>query len=89
MQVVEISLQCTLFQRWDGIRITYPNAKLSTEPILNVSRSANRWEGFKVCTSIRGPEKLTKIDSSIFLPANSALQCLCEDAEICKEGLSQ
>ena len=48
LQVVEISLQCTLFQRWDGIRITYPNAKLSTEPILNVSRSANRWEGFKV-----------------------------------------
>lgn len=47
-QVVEISLQCTLFQRWDGIRIYYPNARMSTEPILNVSRSANRWEGFKV-----------------------------------------
>lgn len=46
--MVEISLQCTLFQRWDGIRIYYPNARLSTEPILNVSRSANRWEGFKV-----------------------------------------
>lgn len=47
-QVMEISLQCTLFQRWDGIRIYYPNARLSGEPILNVSRSANRWEGFKV-----------------------------------------
>lgn len=48
LQVVEISLQCTLFQRWDGIRIYYPNAKLSSEAILNVTRSANRWEGFKV-----------------------------------------
>lgn len=48
MQVVEISLQCTLFQRWDGIRIYYPNAKLSMEAILNITRSANRWEGFKV-----------------------------------------
>lgn len=44
LQVVKISLQCTLLQRWEGNRIPYPNTKCSTEPIMNVSRSANRWE---------------------------------------------
>lgn len=72
LQVVEISLQCTLLQRWDGIRIYYPNTKLSTEPILNVSRSANRWEGFKVlmCTL---PVMCYTCPKSSFPPITSGL----------------
>ncbi len=28
-------------------QIWYPNAKLQLEPVMNVARSNNRWEGFK------------------------------------------
>ena len=30
------------------LQIWYPNAKLQLEPVMNVARSNNRWEGFKV-----------------------------------------
>jgi small-conductance mechanosensitive channel len=48
MQVEEIHLQNTTLKRYDGIRIYYPNSKLLNEPIYNISRSANRWDAFKV-----------------------------------------
>lgn len=47
-KVEEIALLNTIFVRWDGIKIWYPNVKLSSEAVMNVARSNNRWEGFKV-----------------------------------------
>ena len=44
----EIRLLSTILVRWDGIKIYYPNFKLSNEAVMNVTRSANRWESFKV-----------------------------------------
>ena len=49
-QVEEMALQNLTLRRSDGVRIYYPIAKLCTEPIFNVTRSALRWEGFKVDT---------------------------------------
>lgn len=48
MQVEEVALQNVVLKRADGVRIFYPITKLAIEPVYNVSRSANRWEGFKV-----------------------------------------
>ena len=48
MQVEEVALQNVLLRRQDGVRIFFPITKLLVEPVLNVSRSNNRWEGFKV-----------------------------------------
>jgi small-conductance mechanosensitive channel len=48
VQVEEIALQNVLLRRADGIRLFYPISKLCLEPVMNVSRSGNRWEGFKV-----------------------------------------
>ena len=50
LQVEEMALQNLTLRRSDGVRIFYPITKLCKEPILNISRSANRWEGFKVTT---------------------------------------
>lgn len=51
-QVEEIALNMTILKRWDGGRIWYPNSMINTVPILNVTRSENKWEFFKVscCT---------------------------------------
>ena len=46
-QVEEMALQNITLRRSDGLRIFYPIVKLCTEPVFNVTRSANRWEGFK------------------------------------------
>ena len=43
-----MALQNLTLRRSDGVRIFYPITKLCKEPIFNISRSANRWEGFKV-----------------------------------------
>ena len=51
MQVEEVALQNIVLRRADGVRIFFPITKLSVEPVLNVSRSNNRWEGFKVCAA--------------------------------------
>ena len=44
----EIALLKTVLVRWDGSRIYYPNTKLNTELLLNLSRSANKSESLKV-----------------------------------------
>ena len=44
-QVAAIGLLHTQLQRWDGVRVWWPNARLAAEPVANVSRSAKRWEG--------------------------------------------
>lgn len=37
-------------RRWDGTRIWYPNQKLGTMPLHNMSRSDAKVEIFKVCS---------------------------------------
>lgn len=47
-QVEEIALNNTVLKRTDGCRVWYPNSMMNVQPVLNVSRSDNRWEFFKV-----------------------------------------
>lgn len=49
------SLLHTRLQRWDGVRLWYPNARLAADPVANVSRSAPRWEGLKVAIDAATP----------------------------------
>ena len=44
----EIALNNTVLKRSDGCRVWYPNSMMNVQPVLNVSRSDNRWEFFKV-----------------------------------------
>eukprot|EP00891_Asterochloris_glomerata_P004863 jgi/Astpho2/4863/Aster-05797 len=46
--VEEISLSTTVMRRSDGARLWYPNAKLSQNAVINISRSENKSERFKV-----------------------------------------
>ncbi len=48
MKVEEIALNMTVLKRWDGCRIWYPNSMINVVPILNITRSENKWEFFKV-----------------------------------------
>ena len=54
-QVVGASLLHTRLQRWDGVRLWYPNARLAADPVANVSRSAPRWEGLRVAIDAATP----------------------------------
>ena len=47
-QVEEIALQYTQVVRYDGVKIWYPNYVLCAGAIMNITRSAKRWESFKV-----------------------------------------
>ncbi len=38
----------TTVRRWDGVRCYYPTAMLNAAPLLNLSRSENHVEAFKV-----------------------------------------
>ena len=49
VQVEEIMLLNTTVRRWDGVRCYYPTAMLNAAPLLNLSRSENHVEAFKVC----------------------------------------
>ena len=46
--VEEIALQYTMVQRYDGVRIWWPNHVLCNGAVMNISRSAFRWESYKV-----------------------------------------
>ena len=48
--VEEIALQYTMVQRYDGVRIWWPNHVLCNGAVMNISRSAFRWESYKVGT---------------------------------------
>jgi small-conductance mechanosensitive channel len=52
VQVEEISLQNCVLKRWDGARIWYPNTVMLAAPVINMARSACKWESFTV-TSLR------------------------------------
>lgn len=47
-QVEEIALLNTVLVRWDGARLWFPNARLNAESLLNLTRSNNKAESFKV-----------------------------------------
>ena len=47
-QVLEMALNNVVLQQANGIKVFYPITRMFTEPVYNVSRSANRWEGFRV-----------------------------------------
>ena len=47
-QVEEIALQYTQVVRYDGVKIWYPNYVLCAGAVMNITRSAKRWESFKV-----------------------------------------
>lgn len=53
MQVEELALQNVMLRRADGLRLFYPLSKLCLEPVMNVSRSSNKWEGYKVLSQLR------------------------------------
>ena len=48
MQVEEIALLSTALIRWDGSRIVYPNAKMSTDMLINITRSGNKGDTYRV-----------------------------------------
>lgn len=48
---MSLLLQNTILRRWDGTRIWFPNLKLQTTPLLNLSRSDSKVEIFKVSSS--------------------------------------
>ncbi|KAI3428453.1 hypothetical protein D9Q98_007280 [Chlorella vulgaris] len=47
-KVEEITLLNTVLSRWDGGRIYFPNSRLNTEQLLNLSRSSNKGETLKL-----------------------------------------
>ena len=47
-QVEEIALLNTTLIKWDGSRVLYPNYKMNTDMIVNVTRSNNKGELFTV-----------------------------------------
>ena len=42
LQVEEIALLNTTLIRWDGSRVLYPNYKMNTDMITNITRSNNK-----------------------------------------------
>lgn len=54
-KVEEIMLLNTKVKRWDGACIYYPNTILNQNPLINLSRSDNKWEFFKLYLDIGTP----------------------------------
>ena len=46
--VEEIALVNCVVRRWDGARIWWPNVLLDSYPLVNLSRSNNKWESVEV-----------------------------------------
>ncbi|KAK9786905.1 hypothetical protein WJX73_008469, partial [Symbiochloris irregularis] len=65
-QVEEIALTVTMVTRWDGVKLWFPNVKLASGEVANVSRSNNRWEGFKVQVDISTPKEVfDQVDAAV------------------------
>ncbi|KAK9863795.1 hypothetical protein WJX84_010731 [Apatococcus fuscideae] len=47
-KVEEIALVNIVLRRWDGARIWYPTTAIISIPLLNLTRSNNKWEFFQV-----------------------------------------
>lgn len=48
VQVEEMALNNVVLQQSNGIKVFYPITRMFSEPVYNVSRSSNRWEGYRV-----------------------------------------
>ena len=48
LQVEEMALNNIVLSQANGIKVFYPITRMFTEPLYNVTRSSNRWEGFRV-----------------------------------------
>lgn len=59
-QVEEITLNATIVRRSDGGRMWYSNTKLATSNVINLSRSDNKYESFKVSTMLCNEHSKTK-----------------------------
>lgn len=71
--VEEIGLLNTVVVRWDGVKLWLPNVRLAEAPLPNVSRSNDRWEGFKVAVDISTPPEVfeaVKADLEVFMAEN-------------------
>ena len=44
----EIALVTCVLRRWDGARLWWPNNLLDSNPLINLSRSNNKWEDCEV-----------------------------------------
>eukprot|EP00891_Asterochloris_glomerata_P001949 jgi/Astpho2/1949/gw1.00038.393.1_t len=63
--VEEIALQYTMVQRYDGVRIWWPNHVLCNGAVMNISRSGFRWESYKLLVDISTPaEVLTAVEEA-------------------------
>lgn len=49
----EIALLNTVLVRWDGARLYCPNARLSADHLVNLSRSSKKGEALKVRSPLR------------------------------------
>lgn len=54
-QVEEIALLNTTLIKWDGSRVLYPNYKMNTDMIVNITRSNNKGELFTCLIDIGTP----------------------------------
>jgi len=71
-KVEEMMLLNTKVKRWDGACVYFPNSVLDTNPLINLSRSDNKWEFFKVWCDIGTP-------ASAFDEINARLKEYLED----------
>lgn len=55
VQVEEIALLNTTLIKWDGSRVLYPNYKMNTDMITNITRSYNKGEIFAVLVDMGTP----------------------------------
>ena len=70
--------------RRDGLKLWLPNAKLAENPLTNVSRSGDRWEGFKVIRhTTQHPAVSSKLKSKLSSPTAHWLRWLhCSNADV-------
>ena len=73
----EITLNATIVRRTDGGRMWYSNTKLATSNVINLSRSDNKSESFKVSTTLCNGNRVKKADKASAM-IHTALLCACE-----------
>ena len=57
MVVEEMNILTTVFLRFDGQKIVYPNSVLSTKPISNFYRSPDMVENIEFCIHVSTPSE--------------------------------
>ena len=54
-----MALNNIVLSQANGIKVFYPITRMFTEPLYNVTRSSNRWEGFRVGPSTEALQPFT------------------------------